>query len=92
MRVEYRTAFLKDLKKLKGQPIYDQVYHVVFEVLPEAKSLRDIPDVKHMVGYSRKYRIRLGDYRVGIEYDRQKVEVMRVLHRREFYRYFPGNG
>ncbi|MCY7282069.1 MAG: type II toxin-antitoxin system RelE/ParE family toxin, partial [Cyanobacteria bacterium CAN_BIN43] len=35
------------------------------------------------------YRIRLADYRVGIIRQGDSLEMMRVLHRREFYRYFP---
>ena len=42
-----------------------------------------------MKGYPSRYRIRLGDYRIGIEVFGDRVEVMRVLHRKKFYRYFP---
>jgi mRNA-degrading endonuclease RelE of RelBE toxin-antitoxin system len=42
-----------------------------------------------MKGYPNRYRIRVGDYRIGIEVQGNKVEMMRVLHRRDFYRYFP---
>ena len=42
-----------------------------------------------MKGYSNRYRIPIGDYRVGIEVSSEHLEMMRVLHRREFYRYFP---
>ena len=42
-----------------------------------------------MVGYAGRYRIRIGNYRIGIEVNEDVIEVMRVLHRREFYRYFP---
>jgi mRNA interferase RelE/StbE len=42
-----------------------------------------------MKGYPNRYRIRISDYRVGIEVFGEQVEIMRVLHRREFYRYFP---
>ena len=42
-----------------------------------------------MGGYTGRYRIRIGDYRVGIEVNGDVIEVMRVLHSREFYRYFP---
>ena len=43
-----------------------------------------------MKGYPYRYRIRIGDYRIGIEVSAgEEVEMMRVLHRREFYRYFP---
>lgn len=42
-----------------------------------------------MKGYPNRYRIRVSDYRIGIEINQDTMEVMRVLHRREFYRYFP---
>ena len=89
MDVQYRETFLKDLKKLKGQSTYDRIVELTFSTLPEADSLQEIPNIKAMRGFSNRYRIRVGDYRVGIEVYGKKVEVMRVLHRREFYRYFP---
>ena len=89
MDVQYRQSFLKDLKKLKGQPVYDRIFELAFTALPEADSLSDITNVKAMKGHPNRYRIRVGNYRVGIEVHDNNVEVMRVLHRREFYRYFP---
>lgn len=85
----YRKAFLKDLKKLKGQPIYDQVFELAFTTLPTVTDLREVSNVKAMTGYPYRYRVRLGDYRVGIEVRGNNIEMIRVLHRREFYRYFP---
>jgi mRNA interferase RelE/StbE len=87
--VRYRQLFLKDLKKLKKQPIYSQVFDLAFSALPEIKTLRDISNIKAMKGYADRYRIRIGDYRIGIEVKENTIEMMRVLHRREFYRYFP---
>lgn len=89
MEVLYRQLFLKDLKKLKNRPIYDKVSKFAFKVLPEAKTLKDISGIKAMTGYSKRYRIRFGDYRVGIELQGDMVDIRRVLHRRDFYRYFP---
>ncbi|MCD4717707.1 MAG: type II toxin-antitoxin system RelE/ParE family toxin [Desulfobacterales bacterium] len=89
MEVLYRKVFLKDLKKLKNQPVYDKVFKFAFEILPEAKALKDISGIKAMTGYSKRYRIRFGDYRVGIELQGDMVDIRRVLHRRDFYRYFP---
>ena len=89
MKVEYRQLFLKDLKKLKKQPVYQRVLNLAFEILPNAEDLTGLNNVKAMKGYPHRYRIRIGDYRVGIEVSGEQVEVMRVLHRREFYRYFP---
>jgi len=89
MKVEYRKSFLKDLKKLKNQSVYQQILDFTFKQLPEAKSLQDLSQIKAMKGYPNRYRIRIGNYRIGIEVNQDKIEIMRVLHRREFYRYFP---
>lgn len=51
--------------------------------------MEEIPDIKAGEGYAGRYRIRIGDYRIGIEVNEDVIEVMGILHRREFYRYFP---
>ncbi|MDY6784849.1 MAG: type II toxin-antitoxin system RelE/ParE family toxin [Cyanobacteriota bacterium] len=89
MEIQYRQAFLKDLKHLKSSSIYQRIYNLAFTTLPALNTLQEIPNLKAMRGYTSRYRIRLGDYRVGIEVKENTIEVMRVLHRREFYRYFP---
>lgn len=89
MKVEYRQLFLKDLKKLKKKLIYQQVFDLAFTILPEINSLQDLTQIKAMKGYPNPYRIPIGDYRVGLEINQDKIEIMRVLHRREFYPYFP---
>lgn len=89
MRVKYRKLFLKDLKKLKHLDIYDKVYELVFHILPDAESLREIKNTKPLKNYPNRYRIRVGDYRIGIEIMDDEVEVMRILHRKDFYKYFP---
>jgi mRNA-degrading endonuclease RelE of RelBE toxin-antitoxin system len=89
VQVQYRKRFLKDLKKLKGQPVYEQVFELAFTILPKAPTLRDVAGVKALKGHSNRYRVRIGDYRVGIQVQGDTADVMRVLHRREFYRYFP---
>ena len=89
LEVQYRQAFLKDLKQLKSSTSYQRIYEVAFTTLAAINTLEEIPDIKAMKGYSGRYRIRIGDYRIGIEVNGDVIEVMRVLHRREFYRYFP---
>ena len=89
MKVLYREAFLKDLKKLKGTHYYDKIKKLVFQTLPEVNSLSDVMGIKALKNAQNKYRIRFGDYRIGIKVENDIVEVMRVKHRKEFYRYFP---
>ncbi len=44
-----------------------------------------------MKGYADKYKIRMGDYRIGItaEKETQTLICQRVGHRKEIYRIFP---
>ncbi|NKQ34635.1 MAG: type II toxin-antitoxin system RelE/ParE family toxin [Chloroflexi bacterium] len=89
MEVQYRKAFLKDLKRLKRQAVYYRVFDLAFTVLPEVHNLQEITNVKAMKGHPGRYRIRVGAYRIGIKVAENSIELMRVLHRKEFYRYFP---
>ncbi len=45
--------------------------------------------MKKMQGYDTLYRIRLGDYRIGIEIVADQVILVRFLHRKDIDRYFP---
>jgi len=89
VKVRYRKLFLKDIKKLKHLEIYNKICKLVFEKFSEAACLQEIQNIKPLKSCPNRYRIRIGDYRIGIELHGDVVEVMRVLHRREFYRYFP---
>ena len=89
MEVRYRQSFLRDLRKLKKHPLYDAVFTLAFHTLPEAEELTQVPGVKAMKGHPRRYRIRKGSQRIGIQVDGPIVELVRVLDRGDFYRYFP---
>jgi len=89
LEVQYREAFLKDLKQLKSSTSYERIYELAFTTLEAINTLEEISNIKAMRGSAGRYRIRIGDYRIGIEVNGDIIEVLRVLHRREFYRYFP---
>ncbi len=89
MDVKYRESFLRDLKKLKKYPVYNKIVTLAFQTLPDAADLRQIPGLKSMTGHPHRHRIRVGSYRVGIQVEGATVELVRVLDRRDFYRYFP---
>jgi len=89
LKLLYRELFLKDLSKLKGTPAYEKIKRLVFEILPEADSLSELSNTKSLRNAENRYRIRVGDYRIGIKLSGDTVEVMRVKHRKEFYRFFP---
>lgn len=49
---------------------------------------RDL-NAEKLSGSKDAYRIRLGNYRIGIYKEDNKVILSRVLNRKEIYRYFP---
>jgi mRNA interferase RelE/StbE len=42
-----------------------------------------------MTGFKNAWRVRLGNYRVGFFSENDIAEFVRVLNRKEIYRYFP---
>ncbi|VEP17161.1 Toxin RelE3 (fragment) [Hyella patelloides LEGE 07179] len=44
-----------------------------------------------MKGYDDKYKIKIGNYRIGITIDKKAKVIIcqRIAHRREIYRVFP---
>jgi len=89
LQILYRKSFLRDLKKIKILPVYEEIYNLVFNELSHMQDINEISNVKSMKGFANYYRIRMGDYRIGIEFVGEYLEVIRVLHRKEFYRFFP---
>ena len=89
MEVKYGNLFLKYLKKLKNHSIYENLTELIFNTIPMTENIRDIPNVKRMKGCNNRYRIRVGEYRIGIELCDNHIEMIRLLHRNEIYRYFP---
>ena len=88
MTVSFRKSFLRELKKLKDAKVRGRIREVI-ESAEGAGSLADLPDVKKMSGSSGFYRVRVGSYRVGLAVEGEEVEFVRVLDRKDIYRYFP---
>jgi len=88
MQVEFRKTFKQDLKSLKDSKVLKRIQQVVEEA-EGAKDLLEIRNIKVLQGYEGFYRIRVGDYRVGLFVENGIVAFVRVLHRKEVYRYFP---
>ena len=59
------------------------------ERVEAAETLREVPNLARVSGASDLYRIRVGDYRIGLATVEEEVELVRCLHRRDVYRYFP---
>ena len=67
-----------------------RIESIVFNELESANPF-DLGYLKKMKGYKDKYKIRVGDYRIGLTLDKnnQTIICQRVAHRREIYKIFP---
>ncbi len=88
MKVKFEAKFAKDLRTIREQKMLSKVQEIIGEC-KSASSLSELNHVKKMQGYERFYRIRLGDYRIGIEFVDGELIFTRFLHRKEVYKYFP---
>lgn len=88
MKVLFRASFARDLRAIRDQGLLDRIKRLIHTV-ENASTLTDISGLKKLRGGTNYYRIRIGEYRVGLAVDEDRVEFVRVLHRREIYRYFP---
>ena len=89
MKTEYLPSFTKDLKKLKKTSVYSEIKNLVFQTIPDYQNITKIKSLKKIKGHKNAYRIRVGDYRIGVFIQKETVTFSRVLHRRDVYRYFP---
>ena len=88
MQVEFRKTFKQDLKNLKDGKVLKRIQKVVEEV-ELANALSEIRNIKLLQGHEDFYRIRVGDYRIGLFVEEETVAFVRILQRKEVYRYFP---
>jgi mRNA-degrading endonuclease RelE of RelBE toxin-antitoxin system len=89
MKTNYLPTFIKDIKSLKSTSSYSAIKNLVFTDILAVQNLKEISNLKKLKGDDNAYRIRVGDYRVGFFLEDDTITFARVLHRREFYRYFP---
>ena len=88
MKVRFKASFAKDLRALDDKFLLDRIKTLIAAV-EAAQSLAEVPNLKKMRATGAYYRARLGDYRVGMAAEEDAIVFVRVLHRREVYRYFP---
>ena len=88
MKVEFRSSFARDLKSLRNKTLLKRV-RAAIEDVEHAQSVSQISNLKKLRGRTNYYRIRIGDYRVGITVAGDTVVFVRLMNRKDIYKYFP---
>lgn len=88
MRVEFLDKFNKDLIKIKNKNVFKDVSETI-ENVELSSNVVAIKNIKKLKGYKNAYRIRIGNFRIGIFVTADTVEFARVVHRKDIYKVFP---
>ena len=88
MKTAFRRSFERDLRGISDRRTLDKIRRAI-EAVESASAPGEVPNLKKIVGAQGYFRIRIGDYRIGVALEGDEVEFVRVLHRRDIYRSFP---
>ncbi len=88
MKVPFTESFLKDVEALGDSAVKKRVRKVIAQA-EQAATLKDIRNLKKLKGGDEYYRIRTGDYRLGLVLQKDTITFVRCLHRKDIYRYLP---
>lgn len=87
MQIEVKDSFIKDLKSVP-KDVRVKIA-VLTQTMEQAENISGLTSVKKLKGYENFYRIRVGDYRLGFAILDNAIVLVRFLHRKEIYRFFP---
>lgn len=88
MIVRFEARFAKDLRDLSDNTLLTRISEAINNV-KHADGIAEIRGLKKLKGFESYYRIRIGDYRLGLELNGTEFVFVRCLHRKDIYRYFP---
>ena len=88
MDISFKKIAIRDVNNLPNQN-KEEITRILFDKLPKINSIDEINNIVKIKGYNNFYRIRCGNYRIGLKYVDNKIVIIRILHRKEIYRFFP---
>ena len=88
MQVLFTKNFHKEISKLRDKKLAHNIEAIILQV-KSISHFSEISGLKKLVGYKNAYRIRIGDYRIGIVLENNIVIFSAFNNRKEIYKYFP---
>jgi mRNA interferase RelE/StbE len=78
--VQFKPRAVRGIERLPSR-IQTQVLARIEKMSNDLKG-----DVKRLTNFTPEYRLRVGDYRVLFEIEKETIVIYRIRHRREVYR------
>ena len=81
MQIDIRKSAIKDLKKI------DAVNRgKIHSRILELKNFPNVSNIKKLTNFEPAYRLRVGNYRVLFDISGNRIDIGRVLHRKNSYK------
>ena len=88
MEIRYHTRFYRDTRRIRSRDLSSRLERTIAE-LRAASSIMEVRGVQPMTGQQNYYRIRIGDYRLGLKLEDNTAVLLKFGHRQDFYSRFP---
>ena len=88
MKIEITRKFQRQLDSCTDQSVRKKVAGII-ENIVITESLSGISSLKKLKGYENCYRIRIGNYRLGLILRDNFIIFAAFDHRSDIYKYFP---
>ena len=89
MKFSIEKSFERDVDRIKDKKVLRKL-RTFISMIEDADTIHEIPHIKKIEGFESYYRMKAGDHRLGMEaVSSKEVILLRFLHRKDIYRYFP---
>jgi mRNA interferase RelE/StbE len=88
MEIEFTKTFSKQIDSLRDEILITRLSKTVQNVIL-ANTLKDIVNLKKMKGHQTAYRIKIGNYRIGLFFEEGIIIFAYLAHRKDIYNRFP---
>ncbi|GHU88821.1 toxin RelE [Bacteroidia bacterium] len=88
MKYEIKEQFKKDYLNLKDKHLAKVILNTITHI-SESENIKSIKNLKKLKNCDNAYRIRAGNYRIGVFIEDNIVVFTAFAHRKDIYKQFP---
>ncbi|MEN2281352.1 hypothetical protein AAGF08_04375 [Algoriphagus sp. SE2] len=87
MKTRFLKSFLEDLEQISDEQDKIEISQMI-KVCEKAKFLSEIGTLKKLAGFKNVFRIKKGNYRIGLFIEINVLVFARISHKNELYEMF----
>ncbi|MDX9906051.1 MAG: hypothetical protein RBS55_05630 [Bacteroidales bacterium] len=88
MKTAFKNSFYKSVLKIKNPAIRLDIAETIAKV-EAVNDPKEIPQLRKLHGSGKYYRIKLGEYRIGLKLVKDTMFFVVIDHRKDIYKHFP---